>query len=505
MEELETYKQRAERLKKQRHSLLWEAHNSARVRSLLIEKCARSPEFFINQFIWTLAQTADDLSGFKGMMPFVMYNYQQTLLEAILSGDKVAIPKSRKLGVTYTVLAVFLWSWLFEDDSKQAIGTMASADLISNAESSLFGKLELMLDKLPNWMVPEYTMNRDSGRPILKNDHNGNTIQGNLTTTRAFRSGRFVRIFIDEAAFVDKMGEVIKGAVGASDSVILCSTANGMNWFGKLIAGDIADIEPYPGVNRDSWKELRLHWSDDPYKNQEWKERTIKTIGSDAFGMEYDIDFNAAVEGIIFRHFNRESHVLVEPIANAIERLLQDSGVFLIECYDTGLNFAGLWSVYDSKQDEMYVIDYVSEYETHIDDIVELIQERRDFWGSPHYILGDRAAKQRTAYDKSSYALELSKRGIELTPVDNTKVLTTVQELQRAFEFDQIFIGKKCSQRYNDNPCIVECLQQYKWDVTATKQTPYKRANERISHLMDCLRYTWTYMHKDSTVRMEKY
>lgn len=174
------------------------------------EQAREDPVYFIDQFCYTFNPKVT-----PSHLRFKLFPFQRRLVRDIVSsirnGEDIFIDKTREMGITYTILATFLWFWLYEPASNFLIGSRKEdyvdnrrGGLTGNKEESLFGKIDYMLTRLPEFILPE-KFNRDKhfNYMSLVNPENGNAISGESANANFSRGGRQRAIFLDEFAFWD--------------------------------------------------------------------------------------------------------------------------------------------------------------------------------------------------------------------------------------------------------------------------------------------------------------
>lgn len=105
-------------------------------------------------------------------------------------------------------------------------------------------------------------------------------------------------IFLDEFSFVapnlqsDFFSSVIPTiSSGKTTKIFICSTPSGMDLFYKLWT------EAVEGTN--GFFPLRVHWTEDPSKNEEWKRDQLAILGEEGFRREYEIEFIGSTNTLI--------------------------------------------------------------------------------------------------------------------------------------------------------------------------------------------------------------
>jgi len=194
-------------------------------------------------------------SSVSSIIPFITYDYQDKaiceLIECIEDGRDVALEKSRDMGASWIVVAVFGWYLLFRwHRSFLMISRKEEYVDKTRDPKSLFGKLDILLKALPIWMKVTF------GRSSLHcdNPHTGSSIEGESTTGESGRGSRNTAILLDEFAAVADGARVLAATADATNCRIFTSTPLGTgNAFYKVVHGG--------GVVR-----LRMHWTLHPDK-----------------------------------------------------------------------------------------------------------------------------------------------------------------------------------------------------------------------------------------------
>lgn len=211
----------------------------------LYTACSKSVLFFINAFAFTLRVFEPGADGevrqaANAHLPFVTWAIQDkhilAVTEAIDKGRELLTDKSRDMGATWNHLAVYVHRFLFrdaeshlmlsrkEDAVDQLDGTARNYPHGSIADpGTLFGKLDYMLARLPEWMLPDMSRKKMH----LVNNTTKARIDGESANATAGSSDRRTSIFLDEMAKMNE-GESIKRSTRDTSACRLpCSTPNG--------------------------------------------------------------------------------------------------------------------------------------------------------------------------------------------------------------------------------------------------------------------------------------
>lgn len=120
----------------------------------IIRKCKEDPIFFFNMFLWTYNPRLD-----KPHVPFITYPYQddfiKQIIDAVETGIDVWVEKSRDMGLSWTMLWIFLWWFLFKERSVLLWSYKEDyVDAQGNMDSA-FERLRYMIKRLPKQLKPK--------------------------------------------------------------------------------------------------------------------------------------------------------------------------------------------------------------------------------------------------------------------------------------------------------------------------------------------------------------
>ena len=215
---------------------------------VLWHACAASPIFWFNTFAWTYVVQQIDADGSQhaiagqggSNVPFVSWPCQDEairfLVDAINDGQDAMIDKSREMGASWLVLAVFHWFWLFKEDVHflEMSRTEKLVDELDNPDS-LFWKHDYINSWLPSWMIGPQEIKRHRLR--LVNITMKSTILGESTTGDVGQGGRKTAALIDEAARIRELKHVMSALADTTSCRIPNSTPSGPSFFSELRFG----------------------------------------------------------------------------------------------------------------------------------------------------------------------------------------------------------------------------------------------------------------------------
>lgn len=268
-------------------------------RTMLYQLCKRDENpaegciFFIENFGWTF----DPRKEVKHI-PFFLFDYQKDairwLVDHIDNGRDGLIEKSRDMGVTWIVVWVFLWYWLFRDGTNLLMGSYKEKLVDDRTDDSLFGRLDYSLRSLPKWMIPK-GFNEKKHRNHLKliNPVNGNLIAGESMSAEFGTGMRKLAVFFDELGAWDYAQAAWRTTGDVTSCRIANSTPKGFNFYAKLRQSGI-DV-------------LTLHWTRHPLKDQQWYDFERSRRDEVEIAQELDISYHASQEGRVYPEWNENN------------------------------------------------------------------------------------------------------------------------------------------------------------------------------------------------------
>jgi hypothetical protein len=189
---------------------------------------------------------------------------------------------------------------------------------------------------------------------------NGSQIKAVSAATDSARSEAVSLLVIDEAAFIDRIGDIFTAAqqtLATGGRCIALSTPNGVgNWFHKEFT------RAQNGEN--NFTPISLPWTVHPERDQDWRDQQTKDLGERAAAQECDCDFSTSGDTLI------EPNTLNYYQENTIQDPVERSGI--------GQSY-WLWEYTDPMKNYMILADVArgdgKDYSTyHIFDIESLTQ-----------------------------------------------------------------------------------------------------------------------------------
>lgn len=297
LEWLEQPEQRERLIARANNNLLGESEPLSRVPMYQLCKNVENPGegciFFIENFCWTF-----DPRSKNKYLPVVLFDYQKDAIRYIVDhidrGVNFLIEKSRDMGISWLIVYVFLWYWLFRDGSNLLLGSYKEK-LVDDGvnQDALFGKLEFALKHLPKWMLPRgFNFRKHRTNLKLVNPENGNIISGDTMNPQFGRGARKTAIFYDELGFWDTAKESWESGADTTACQIANSTPNGKNFYWKLRTSGM-DV-------------LSLIWKLHPLKDEEWYRFEKSRRTDEALAREVDLNYESSLQGRVYQEWEPE-------------------------------------------------------------------------------------------------------------------------------------------------------------------------------------------------------
>ncbi len=235
-----------------------------------LRKCKNDPIYFMENYLKVLHPT-------KGAVPFVLYEYQHRMVEAIHTSKDTILLASRQLGKTTVVAMYVLWFTLFAAGKHCVIASKAM-----NHATDIMSRIKFAYEELPNWIKCGVKFYNRTSIEFANNS----IIKCEATSEKTGRGNANALVFIDEIAFVsrriqEEMWASITPALSTGGKFILTSTPNGdTDLFASIWRGANA------GTN--SFKPLQVMWHEHPDRGQEYYDEMLGKLGQLKVSQELD-------------------------------------------------------------------------------------------------------------------------------------------------------------------------------------------------------------------------
>ena len=282
--------------------------------SAIYDMCKKDCLFWLNTFGWVYEPRKEQYTklGYEGPhLLFLTWPYQDDfvkwLVKKITLGQDGLLEKSRDMGASWLVLAVYLWFWLFGGPGNDFIVGSRKEEFVdkSGVMDALFPKIRYLLYRQPKFLMPiGFNKRKHDTFMRLINPETGSFIKGEANNKNFGTGGRYKSSLMDEFAKWDFTDEQAWQSLSdATPSRIAVSSAKGTtNHFYRIRSGEAGSgIEVYTLI----WK---LH----PLKDQEWYEKERKRRTTEDLAAEVDIDYTASIRSPAYL-FKRSLHVMEVP------------------------------------------------------------------------------------------------------------------------------------------------------------------------------------------------
>jgi len=276
-------------------------------------KCAQDPAHFMKKY-------CNIQHPQRGRVLFNLYPFQEKTLHLFRDNPYSIILKSRQLGISTLSAGYSLWMMLFQKD-KNILCIATKQETARN----MVTKVKFMYDNLPSWLkIPA-----DENNKLSLRLNNGSQIKATSASSDAGRSEAVSLLLIDEAAFIDQIGEIWASAqqtLATGGGAIVLSTPYGTgNWFHKTwVSAENKENDFIP---------IKLPWYVHPERDQAWRDRQDELLGDPRMAaQECDCDFSTSGD-VVF--YNEWIEFLKETtIQDPLERRGVDQNLWIWEAAD---------------------------------------------------------------------------------------------------------------------------------------------------------------------------
>jgi hypothetical protein len=228
------------------------------IKASLLNRCKRDILFFFNTFLWT-----QDPRKRPADLPFITYQYEDTYINWVqehINGKKDCFTeKSRDMGISWCLMGIAIYNWLFIDGFKGHLGSKKEDDVDRSEDiRSLFEKLRYLLGEIPPWLLPYgFDWKKHSMYMRILNPYNSSAITGESSNRDFGRAGRYSMCFMDEFAAMEYADEAWTATGDSTPCRIVCGTPMGSgNKFWQLRFKSSIDI-------------FTAHWTLHPEKSKD--------------------------------------------------------------------------------------------------------------------------------------------------------------------------------------------------------------------------------------------
>tara|TARA_R110002020_G_scaffold26907_9_gene86908 strand:- start:1069 stop:2649 length:1581 start_codon:yes stop_codon:yes gene_type:complete len=281
-------------------------------------KCASDPVHFMRKYCFIQHPQ-------RGRIQFNLFPFQEKVLTLFQDNPYTLILKSRQLGMSTLSAGYSLWLMLFHKD-KNILCIATKQETAKN----MVTKVKFMYENLPSWLK----INADENNKLNLRLRNGSQIKATSAASDAGRSEAVSLLIIDEAAFIENIGEIWASAqqtLATGGGCIALSTPYGTgNWFHQTwVRAENKENDFLP---------IKLPWFVHPERDQVWRDRQDELLGDPRMAaQECDCDFSTSGDVVFYPEYMEyyEKTFIKEPL----ERRGADRNLWIWEPCDYSRNY----------------------------------------------------------------------------------------------------------------------------------------------------------------------
>jgi len=260
-------------------------------------QCASDPAHFMKKYCFIQHPQ-------RGRIQFALFPFQEKVLKLFQDNPYSMILKARQLGLTTLVSAYSLWLMLFHKD-KNILCVATKQETAKN----MVTKVKFMFSNLPSWLK----IDADENNKLNLRLKNGSQIKATSAASDAGRSEAVSLLMVDEAAFIDNIGEIWASAqqtLATGGGCIVLSTPYGTgNWFHQTwVRAENRENDFIP---------IKLPWFVHPERDQAWRDRQDELLGDPRMAaQECDCDFSTSGDIVFYAEYMEyyEKSFIKEPL-----------------------------------------------------------------------------------------------------------------------------------------------------------------------------------------------
>ena len=247
-------------------------------------KCAADPIHFMKKYCFIQHPQ-------RGRIQFSLYPFQEKVLKLYQDNPYTLILKSRQLGMSTLCAGYSLWMMLFHKD-RNILCVATKQETAKN----MVTKVKFMFENLPSWLK----IDADENNKLTLRLANGSQIKATSAASDAGRSESVSLLIVDEAAFIDNIGEIWASSqqtLATGGGCIVLSTPYGTgNWFHQTwVRAESKENDFLP---------VKLPWWVHPDRNQEWRDRQDELLGDPRMAaQECDCDFSTSGDTVFYSEY----------------------------------------------------------------------------------------------------------------------------------------------------------------------------------------------------------
>ena len=244
-------------------------------------KCAKDPVHFMRKYCYIQHPQ-------RGRIQFNLFPFQEKVLKLLRDNPYSIILKSRQLGISTLSAGLSLWIMTFHKD-KNVLCIATKQETAKN----MVTKVKFMYENLPSWLRIDAAENNKLNLRLK----NGSQIKATSASSDAGGSEAVPLLLIDEAAFIDNIGEIWASAqqtLATGGGCIALSTPYGTgNWFHQTWTRAEA--------GENDFVPIKLPWFVHPERDETWRKRQDELLGDPRMAaQECDCDFSTSGDIVFY-------------------------------------------------------------------------------------------------------------------------------------------------------------------------------------------------------------
>jgi hypothetical protein len=276
-------------------------------------KCLQDPAHFMKKY-------CNIQHPQRGRVIFNLYPFQDKVLNLWKDHPYSIVLKSRQLGISTLAAGYSLWLMLFHKD-KNVLCIATKQETARN----MVTKVKFMFDNLPTWLKIQAEENNKLSLRLS----NGSQIKATSASSDAGRSEAVSLLIVDEAAFIEQIGEIWASAqqtLATGGGAIVLSTPYGTgNWFHQTW------VRAESGEN--DFLPIKLPWYVHPERDENWRKRQDELLGDPRLAaQECDCDFNTSGDVVFYSEW--VDFIKETTIQEPVERRGADQNLWVWEPAD---------------------------------------------------------------------------------------------------------------------------------------------------------------------------
>ena len=247
-------------------------------------RCKKDPVHFMRKYCYIQHPQ-------RGRIQFNLYPFQEKVLTLMRDNPYSIILKSRQLGISTLTAGYSLWMMIFHKD-KNILCIATKQETAKN----MVTKVKFMYENLPSWLKIDAEENNKLNLRLK----NGSQVKATSASSDAGRSEAVSLLLIDEAAFIDNIGEIWASAqqtLATGGGCIALSTPYGTgNWFHQTwTRAESSENDFLP---------IKLPWYVHPERDQTWRDKQDELLGDPRMAaQECDCDFSTSGDIVFYPEY----------------------------------------------------------------------------------------------------------------------------------------------------------------------------------------------------------